>query len=243
MRRRGPDRGSARATARRGRSRPKLDPRLAMLLSYSRKTLEALKERDLGRVRRVNDAARARSLEHAPDRRHFAPLTTGLYLTGDPDGVARYREPYVAVFIDSDASAEDLRRLGVRVRSQVGSSSHRLRPAPRDPAPRRLRRRPRDRAGAPSLPGARPGPALRADRRAPARPTGRHRGQRARRGHRLHSPGRLPSGLCHRARAEPGPPPMGPEPRARGRGDGPSGVAGGPVPRRHVRRRVRPGGH
>jgi hypothetical protein len=122
MRRRGPDRGAARVTARRGRSRPKLDPRLAYLLSLPGKTLAALRQQDLLRVRRINDDARARAPELAPDLRHFAPLTTGLYLAGDPDGVARYREPYVAVFIESDAGAEDLRRLGVRVRSQVGDA-------------------------------------------------------------------------------------------------------------------------
>jgi subtilisin family serine protease len=54
----------------------------------------------------------------------FAPLTSGLYFPGtslgEQPGPVRLKEPFVSAFILSDASAEDLTKLGVKVRSQAG---------------------------------------------------------------------------------------------------------------------------
>ena len=68
--------------------------------------------------RRVDD--RLREL----DRQLFAPLTYGLYIPSKSSrnraGPIRSKEPYISAFVLSDASAADLKRLGVQVRSQVG---------------------------------------------------------------------------------------------------------------------------
>jgi len=120
--------------------RPKLDPRLALLLTLPDRQRRALKAEDDAQIaaltKELNDANsaldeatgkdRERVLERLRrlDQRLFAPLTTGLFI---PNGQApakqwpiRMKEQFVAAFILSDANADDLRRLGVRVRTQVG---------------------------------------------------------------------------------------------------------------------------
>lgn len=120
-------------------TRLKLDPRLALLLSLPDKQRRALKADEDARIGklakeideavaaldRVKDKDRESAAERLRklDRQLFAPLTTGLFI---PPQAARakqwpihMKEPFAAVFILSDASADDLRRLGVRVRSQV----------------------------------------------------------------------------------------------------------------------------
>jgi len=120
--------------------RRKLDPRLVMLLALSdnkRRALKAAEDVRMAMFAKVveearlaldhideKDRPRAAQRLHVLDRQRFAPLTTGLFVP-PPAGRAtqwpiRMKEPFVAAFILSDASANDLRRLGVRVRSQVG---------------------------------------------------------------------------------------------------------------------------
>ncbi len=111
------------ARPRAGRVRPKLDPRLDFLLSLSLPDLRALKADEDERIRRLISGKRAARPE-APDPQFFAPLTTGVHLPpASPEpGTApgRPNEPYLSVFLLSDASSDDLQRLGVWVRSQVG---------------------------------------------------------------------------------------------------------------------------
>ncbi|MDQ3698887.1 MAG: S8 family serine peptidase, partial [Gemmatimonadota bacterium] len=121
-----------------GKARPKLDARLAYLASLPIRTLRRLKEEEEEALARIaNDIAELREPKGKRDAeriearrrqlvdRLFAPLTWGLYLprtrsrrkTGEnPAGLS---EPYVSVFILSDASASDLRRLGGVVRCQA----------------------------------------------------------------------------------------------------------------------------
>lgn len=121
-------------------ARPKLDPRLAFLLWLSDSKRRALKAEEDARLAQLaadvreavaaldqaKDKEREKVVERlrALDRRQFAPLTTGLFVPPDKgrgtQWPIRMKEPYVAAFILSDASADDLKRLGVRVRSQVG---------------------------------------------------------------------------------------------------------------------------
>lgn len=121
-------------------ARPKLDPRLAFLLGLSDSRRRALKAEEDARLAQLaadvreavaaldqaKDKDREKVVERlrALDRRQFAPLTTGLFVPPDKgrgtQWPIRMKEPYVAAFILSDASADDLKRLGVRVRSQVG---------------------------------------------------------------------------------------------------------------------------
>lgn len=121
-------------------SRPKLDPRLALLLGLSDSKRRALKAEEDARLAKLaaevreavaaldqaEDKERDKVVERlrSLDRRLFAPLTTGLFFPPEKDRTAQWpinmKESYVAAFILSDASADDLKRLGVHVRSQVG---------------------------------------------------------------------------------------------------------------------------
>jgi subtilisin family serine protease len=121
-------------------ARPKLDPRLALLLGLSDSKRRALKTEEDARLAKLaeevrevvaaldqaKDKEREKAVERlrSLDRRLFAPLTTGLLVPPEKGRTAqwpiRMKESYVAAFILSDASADDLKRLGVRVRSQVG---------------------------------------------------------------------------------------------------------------------------
>lgn len=132
-----PQRSGARAPR---PSRPKLDPRLALLLSLPDRRRRALKAEEdaliAKLVREIDEAVaaldqakdrdRKKAVEelHKLDRKLFAPLTTGLFIpsqaTREKPWPIRMKEPFAAVFVLSDASADDLKRLGVRVRSQVG---------------------------------------------------------------------------------------------------------------------------
>jgi subtilisin family serine protease len=121
-------------------ARPKLDARLALLLSLPDRQRRALKAEEDARLAKlseeINEAVVAfdqaedkdceRSVERLRmlDHQLFAPLTTGLFIPSERTRAKqwpiRMNEPFAAVFILSDASADDLKRLRVRVRSQVG---------------------------------------------------------------------------------------------------------------------------
>jgi Subtilase family len=129
---------SRKARIRIGKARTKLDPRLAYLLSLPPTKLQRLKQEEdaaLAKVaeliaaqdprkpaRDVDSAARHRRV---PEDSLFAPLTAGVYIPrstkrgkraiDDPAGLG---EPYFSVFILSDASGSDLKRLGAVVRCQ-----------------------------------------------------------------------------------------------------------------------------
>lgn len=117
--------------------RPKLDPRLGYLVSLPAgelRTLKAGEDEETRRVSRDLDSLLASiEAERLTDdelgerfgkleRGLLAPLTTGVHLPALAP-VKRWpvaiREPYVSVFVQSDAGARDLQRLGARVRSQV----------------------------------------------------------------------------------------------------------------------------
>jgi hypothetical protein len=122
------------------RTRAKLDSRLALLLSLSEKQLRTLKgeedarldgiAKEIGEAVAALDRAKGRDRESIVerlrklDRRLFAPLTTGLFIPPqgrhEKWGPISMKEPFAAVFVLSVASADDLKRLGVRVRSRVG---------------------------------------------------------------------------------------------------------------------------
>jgi hypothetical protein len=124
-----------------GRVRSKLDSRLGFLLSLPLERLRALKahedqkvERLAGELRsvaaglerasderaRVEHAARLEAL----DRQLFAPMTTGVHFPPASRkaraGPVNLKEPYLSVFLASEASVKDLEKLGVWVRSQAG---------------------------------------------------------------------------------------------------------------------------
>jgi len=121
-------------------ARSKLDPRLAMLLSLTDKQRLALKLDEDARIDklakdineavaaldRVKDKDRESAAERLRklDRQLFAPLTTGLFIppqsAREKPWPIRMKEQFVSAFILSDASADDLKSLGARVRSQVG---------------------------------------------------------------------------------------------------------------------------
>jgi subtilisin family serine protease len=123
------------------RTRAKLDSRLALLLSLSEKQLRTLKgeedarldgiAKEIGEAVAALDRAKGRDRESIVerlrklDRRLFAPLTTGLFIPPqgrhEKWGPISMKEPFAAVFVLSVASADDLKRLGVRVRSRVGN--------------------------------------------------------------------------------------------------------------------------
>jgi len=108
-----------------GRTRPKLDPRLAHLLSLPRSRLRDLKREE---HRRLSEAATeaepkpsAPRSERRPSRAIWA-LTDGVYFPSRElweRGPVAMREPYISAFILADISAADLARLGARVRSQA----------------------------------------------------------------------------------------------------------------------------
>src|SRR5215203_460719 len=122
-----------------GSIRPKLDPRLAFLLSLSQDELGGLKGEEDRQLQRLEAEIR-RALVQAEDEdgpeseyrarlreladRLFAPITTGVYLPEVPQELlpVGLRERYVSAFILSDASAADLAQLGVRVRNQAGDT-------------------------------------------------------------------------------------------------------------------------
>jgi hypothetical protein len=131
----------ARMRTRSGRVRSKLDSRLGLLLSLPLERLRALKAHEDQKVERLAEELRsvAADLERAPDerarvelaarlealdRRRFAPMTTGVHFPPASrkarTGPVNLREPYLSVFLSSEASAKDLEKLGVRVRSQAG---------------------------------------------------------------------------------------------------------------------------
>ncbi len=134
-------RGPRRATTAKRRLRPKLDPRLALILSLSRQSLKALKDQEDGALLQIGNEIRsalrglAQDGEAGPDpkrleklrglsRKLFSPITAGVYLASPTKRRKRWpatlREPYVSGFILSEASARDLSRLGVKIRSQAG---------------------------------------------------------------------------------------------------------------------------
>jgi hypothetical protein len=122
------------------RTSSKLDPRLRALLSLDRSALVARKQADDDRRRRQLDAIAGlrEELRHAAGdearretlrreiTRHIAtfpiPLTFGLYL---PENAPRWSGvtltgPAVSATVRSQASADDLRSLGLHVRSEAG---------------------------------------------------------------------------------------------------------------------------
>lgn len=135
-----PTAGKNNRTPKLRRTRVKLDSRLALLLSLSDKQRRALKEekdtrldgaaQEIREVVAALDRANGKDREHIVerlrklDRRLFAPLTTGLFIPPQAPrqkrGPISLKETFAAVFVLSDASADDIKRLGVRVRSCVG---------------------------------------------------------------------------------------------------------------------------
>lgn len=121
----------------RGKTRQKLDARLALLLSLSERKRRDLKVEEDKRIQKLteeiskavkgldDEKERKDALERLRelDKKLFAPLTTGL-LIPESAGVKpwpfRLNESFVSAFVLSDASADDLKRLGLRIRSQVG---------------------------------------------------------------------------------------------------------------------------
>jgi hypothetical protein len=129
-----------RDTRRQDPARPKLDARLAFLLSLSGRQRNALKVEEDARLvalgkeiaatattlyqgsesKRRLAAEKLRELDH----RLFAPLTMGLFVPPEKQrGKARFfrtDEAFVSAMILCDASARDLEALGAKVRSQAG---------------------------------------------------------------------------------------------------------------------------
>jgi subtilisin family serine protease len=121
-------------------ARRKLDPRLAFLLSLTEQQRQSLKKDEDSRIERVTkqidealaaldqakDADRKKAVDRLRnlDSQLFAPISHGLFIPAQPvrgkPWPIRMNEPFVSAFILSDASADDLRRLGAVVRSQAG---------------------------------------------------------------------------------------------------------------------------
>jgi Subtilase family len=107
------------------RTRPKLDPRLAHLLSLPRKRLRALKREEHRRLSAASaepDSAPSASKSDRRSSRLLWALTGGVYFPSREAwerGPAAIREPYISAFILADISAADLSKLGARVRSQA----------------------------------------------------------------------------------------------------------------------------
>lgn len=107
--------------------RPKLDPRLAYLLSMPRGRLRSLKLEEDRRLSELpaepfGPAERVSGPKQRRPGRSLSALTGGMYFSSNAtrrDGPASLREPYVSAFILADVSATDLARLGARVRSQA----------------------------------------------------------------------------------------------------------------------------
>jgi subtilisin family serine protease len=107
------------------RTRPKLDPRLAHLLSLPRKRLQALKREEHRRLSALSEEPGSAPSASKADRRPGRPLlalTGGVYFPSREAwerGPAAIREPYISAFILADISGADLVKLGARVRSQA----------------------------------------------------------------------------------------------------------------------------
>ena len=122
-------------------TRLKLDPRLSFLLALTAGERLALKDQEDQKIRELGKQIRGlvyakedpakdydeeqRSRELAElERRVFAPITTGLYLSGSSNDKKHWPtdldEDFVSAFVLSDASAADLTKLGVRIRSKAG---------------------------------------------------------------------------------------------------------------------------
>jgi hypothetical protein len=107
------------------RTRPKLDPRLAHLLSLPRKRLQALKREEHRRLSALSEEPDSIPAASKADRRPGRPLlalTGGVYFPSRETwerGPAAIREPYISAFILADVSGADLVKLGARVRSQA----------------------------------------------------------------------------------------------------------------------------
>jgi len=115
--------------------RPKIDARLALLLSLPRGARRELKARDDARtdrlierhrsivekINRRENADRERDQEELQElERHVvAPLTCGLFIPGSGRRITDIDEEFVSALVWSEASSRDLEQLGVRVRSQV----------------------------------------------------------------------------------------------------------------------------
>jgi Subtilase family len=130
-----PDRPSSPAPTQ-GSSRPKLDARLAWLLTLSIDELVDLKHREAEELAAIadrlaalpsptdeRDADEQAELLRSPGYQPFAPLTTGVHLPGDPDlkqiGLGEISEPWFSAIVLTDAGSRDLAELGLRVRCQV----------------------------------------------------------------------------------------------------------------------------
>ncbi|MDW9359451.1 S8 family serine peptidase [Sinorhizobium meliloti] len=113
----------------RGKSSLKLDPRLAYLAQLPISALRRLKDaedrslhavaRRIGELKRSPDEAGARRFANELrklDAQLFAPLSAGVHLPYDID--SRFNEPFFSVFVQGDASASRLNRLGAMVRFQ-----------------------------------------------------------------------------------------------------------------------------
>ena len=117
----------------------KLDPRLSFLISFPITQLKKLREEESLKLRRIEErrqGSKPSSAEHSQDHGRedrdeaqepsyeaFSPLTTGIFFPSfkkDPNP-AGLKEPYASALILSEASATDLMKLGIKVRSQAGS--------------------------------------------------------------------------------------------------------------------------
>lgn len=127
-------RSRRKGVGRRRKTREKLDPRFDWLLSLSERKRERLVREEAGRLVEVEKALAAhragksseRGKEASEKRRQqlddmlFSPLSTGIHLP-KLDRRLRIRRPYASVFIRSEASDRDLKRLGARVRTRSSS--------------------------------------------------------------------------------------------------------------------------
>ncbi|QJR10447.1 hypothetical protein DSM104443_01511 [Usitatibacter rugosus] len=117
--------------------RPKLDPRLAMLLELDAEERRELVSRELSRIEDIGAELKAvnEDLASFPARaqepmihklreiygRLFAPMSAGLLAEGAlPDSVRKTGDPVFSAFILADATPDRLAALGVTVRSQAG---------------------------------------------------------------------------------------------------------------------------
>ena len=113
-----------RSRTRARRACPKLDPRLAYLLSLPLKRLRDLKREEYRRLSAVSakpDSVPSASKTVRRPSRSWWALTGGLYFPSREmweRGPLALREPYISAFILADISAADLAKLGARVRSQ-----------------------------------------------------------------------------------------------------------------------------
>jgi hypothetical protein len=242
-----------------GKGRPKLDPRLAWLISLGPDQLLKLRQREAAEFKRIedeilaerrttaNDRRRRTAENRSPSDRLFAPLTTGVYFpraAGQPPTPINLREPWFSCFVLSDASAPDLTRLGVRVRSQQCDIMTVFLPWSRvDRLEQSVGVRYIE-LGAPVVLRLEPGGSVQRDRSAAGRPATDHRQWRHRRRHR--QPHRLlPSRFPHGGRRDAAALSLGSDTGARSWRSGAAYCAGAagihPDGRRDLRRRIQPG--